>query len=84
MTNIDLKNKTILVTGGIGFIGANLILELLKTVSPVHIVSVDSRTDYYDVSSSSQTISRTWWSIWLPRQASAIPSPIRMPISRAT
>ena len=50
MTSIDLKNKTILVTGGIGFIGANLILELLKTVSPVHIVSVDSRTDYYDVS----------------------------------
>ncbi len=50
MTTIDLKNKTILVTGGIGFIGANLILELLKTVSPIHIVSVDSRTDYYDVS----------------------------------
>lgn len=50
MTTIELKNKTILVTGGIGFIGANLILELMKTVSPVHIVSVDSRTDYYDVS----------------------------------
>ena len=46
MTTIDLKNKTILVTGGIGFIGANLILELLKTVSPIHIVSVDSRTDH--------------------------------------
>lgn len=50
MQKIDLTNKTILVTGGIGFIGANLILELLKTVEPIHIVSVDSRTDYYDVS----------------------------------
>lgn len=50
MTKINLSNKTILVTGGIGFIGANLILELLRTVTPIHIVSVDSRTDYYDVS----------------------------------
>lgn len=50
MQNIDLKNKTILVTGGIGFIGANLILELLRTVEPIHIISLDSRTDYYDVS----------------------------------
>lgn len=50
MTKIELANKTVFVTGGIGFIGANLILELLKTVEPVHIVSVDSRTDYYDVS----------------------------------
>lgn len=50
MQKIDLTNKTIFVTGGIGFIGANLILELLRTVEPIHIVSVDSRTDYYDVS----------------------------------
>lgn len=50
MKKIELTNKTILVTGGIGFIGANLILELLKTVEPVNIVSIDSRTDYYDVS----------------------------------
>lgn len=49
MHKITLTNKTILVTGGIGFIGANLILELLKTIEPVHIVSIDSRTDYYDV-----------------------------------
>ncbi len=50
MTTIDLHNKTILVTGGIGFIGANLIIELLRTVEPIHIISVDARTDYYDVS----------------------------------
>ena len=50
MQQIELRNKTILVTGGIGFIGANLILELLRTIEPIHIVSIDSRTDYYDVS----------------------------------
>ena len=50
MQRIELKNKTVLVTGGIGFVGANLILKLLETVEPVHIVSVDNRSDYYDVS----------------------------------
>ena len=50
MQRIDLKNKTVLVTGGIGFIGANLILKLLREVEPITIVSVDNRSDYYDVS----------------------------------
>ena len=50
MHRIDLKNKTVFVTGGIGFIGANLILQLLRTVESVTIVSVDNRSDYYDVS----------------------------------
>ena len=50
MQKIDLKNKTVFVTGGIGFIGANLILKLLREVEPISIVSVDNRSDYYDVS----------------------------------
>lgn len=50
MQKIDLVNKTVFITGGIGFIGANLILKLLREVSPIHIVSVDNRSDYYDVS----------------------------------
>lgn len=50
MHRIDLKNKTVFVTGGIGFIGANLILQLLRTVEPITIVSVDNRSEYYDVS----------------------------------
>ena len=50
MQKIDLRNKTVFVTGGIGFIGSNLILKLLREVSPVRIVSVDNRSDYYDVS----------------------------------
>lgn len=48
--NIDLKNKTILVTGSAGFIGSNLVLKLLSDVSPVAIIGLDSVNDYYDVS----------------------------------
>lgn len=48
--NVDLKNKTILVTGAAGFIGANLVAELLQTVSPITIVGLDNMNDYYDVS----------------------------------
>ena len=48
--NIDLKNKVLLVTGAAGFIGANLCMELLKTVSPVTIIGLDNMNDYYDVS----------------------------------
>lgn len=48
--NVDLKNKTILVTGAAGFIGSNLVLELLRTTESVHIVGIDNMNDYYDVS----------------------------------
>ncbi len=50
MQKIELKNKTVLVTGAMGFIGANLVLELLRTTEPIHIVTLDNRSDYYDVS----------------------------------
>ena len=50
MQKINLQNKTILVTGAAGFIGANLVLELLKTQSPIKIVGIDNLNDYYDVS----------------------------------
>lgn len=48
--NTELKNKTILVTGAVGFIGAALVTELLQRVSPVRIVGLDNCNDYYDVS----------------------------------
>lgn len=48
--NVDLKNKTILVTGAAGFIGSNLVNELLKTAEPAKIVGIDNMNDYYDVS----------------------------------
>ena len=48
--NVDLKNKTILVTGAAGFIGSNLVLELLRTVENVTVIGLDNVNDYYDVS----------------------------------
>lgn len=50
MMQKDLKAKKILVTGSAGFIGSNLILELLKNFSPLHIIGIDNLNDYYDVS----------------------------------
>ncbi len=48
--NVSLENKTILVTGAAGFIGSNLVLELLNSVKNIKIVGIDNMNDYYDVS----------------------------------
>ena len=47
-TKIDLNGKTILVTGSPGFIGANLVLRLLKEISSGTIISLDNLNNYYD------------------------------------
>lgn len=47
--NVKLQNTTVLVTGAVGFIGSNLVMELLRTQSPVKIIGVDNMNDYYDV-----------------------------------
>lgn len=48
--NVNLQNKVILVTGAAGFIGANLVMQLLRSVKSVHLVGLDNLNDYYDVS----------------------------------
>ena len=50
MQKIDLNGKTILVTGSPGFIGANLVLRLLKELTAGTVVSLDNMNDYYEVS----------------------------------
>ena len=50
MQNINLNNKKVLVTGAAGFIGSNLVLELLRTQSSITIIGIDNLNDYYDVS----------------------------------
>ena len=47
-TKIDLNEKTILITGCPGFIGANLVIRLLHSLSSGTIVSLDNLNDYYD------------------------------------
>ena len=48
--NVDLTSKTVLVTGAAGFIGANLVKELLRTQTAIKLIGVDNVNDYYDVS----------------------------------
>lgn len=47
---IELDNKTILVTGSPGFIGAYLVIRLLRELSGGTVISFDSMNDYYEVS----------------------------------
>ena len=47
---VELNNKTILVTGCPGFIGAYLVIRLLKELSGGTVISFDSMNDYYEVS----------------------------------
>jgi len=45
---VDLNGKSILVTGSPGFIGANLVLRLLKEMTSGTVISLDNMNDYYD------------------------------------
>lgn len=47
---IELNNKTILVTGVAGFIGAALAKRLCRENTDAKIIGLDSVNDYYDVS----------------------------------
>ncbi|MDO4983355.1 MAG: NAD-dependent epimerase/dehydratase family protein [Eubacteriales bacterium] len=49
MQKIELSGKTVLVTGGAGFIGAFLCKELLHRFPGAKIVAFDSMNDYYEV-----------------------------------
>lgn len=49
MSCVDLKYKTILVTGAAGFIGSNLVKRLYSDVEGVTVIGIDNMNDYYDV-----------------------------------
>lgn len=46
--NVNLEGKCVLITGAAGFIGSNLVMELIRTVRNIKIVAIDSINDYYD------------------------------------
>ena len=48
--NVELKKKLLLIAGAVGFIGSNLVMELLRTISFIHVVGLDNMNDFYDVS----------------------------------
>ena len=50
VSGLEKQWKRVLVTGAAGFIGANLVLELLRRKEGVQIVGIDNLNDYYDVS----------------------------------
>ena len=49
MAVVDLKGKTVLVTGAAGFIGSNLIKRLYEDIKDLTVVGIDNMNDYYDV-----------------------------------
>ena len=46
--HLDLNGRTILVTGSPGFIGANLVMRLLREMKSGTVISFDNMNDYYD------------------------------------
>lgn len=49
MKNIELNNKTILITGVAGFIGSNLAKKKLKENNNIQVIGLDNMNEYYDV-----------------------------------
>lgn len=50
VSGMDLRDKRILVTGAAGFIGANLVMALMKNGEPMTVIGLDNMNDYYEVS----------------------------------
>ena len=46
--NVNLDGACVLVTGAAGFVGANLVMELFRTVGNIEVVGIDNVNDYYD------------------------------------
>lgn len=56
MDKLELRNKTIFVTGVAGFIGSNLAKKLLKMDNDATVIGIDNLNDYYDVNLKKQRL----------------------------
>ena len=50
LNHLEFNNKTILITGAAGFIGANLVMELMRSGEQMTLIGLDNTNNYYDVS----------------------------------
>lgn len=50
--------KTVLVTGAAGFIGANLVMQLIKSEKETLVIGIDNMNEYYDISIKKYRLSR--------------------------
>lgn len=57
MSEINISNKTIFVTGSSGFIGSNLCKRLLNDFKDIKVVGLDNMNDYYDVEIKKERLS---------------------------
>lgn len=48
MDKINIKGKTILITGSAGFVGANLVMRIIGMQKNINIIGIDNLNDYYD------------------------------------
>lgn len=60
--DLNLENRTILVTGAAGFIGAGLAMTLCEAHPGARIIGFDSVNDYYDVSLKEHRLEKL--SVW--------------------
>lgn len=60
MQQVDLNNKTVLVTGAPGFIGANLVIRLLREMKGGTIVCLDNMNGYYDTALKEYRLGQMW------------------------
>lgn len=62
--NMTLTDKVILITGATGFIGANLVMDLLASEKNIHIIGLDNMNDYYDVAIKEYRLAEIEKCIW--------------------